>query len=107
TPRSDWLTTLPKTVKPPFWLSRVLELSARLKKNWSVALLGSPGSLAMAIVPNRLERLTGSGSFCTGELVGIGSRRDGLVSNVTAPPCRTKDGTERWKTVLAYRLSVT
>src|SRR4051794_13464643 len=103
TPRSAWLATLPKTVKPPFWLSRLLELSPRLKKNWSVALLGLLPSLAMAIVPSRLDRLTGSGSFGTGGNVGvIASRRDGLVLNVNPPPCRTKVGNERWKMELAY-----
>src|SRR5262249_27874716 len=107
TARSDWLTTLPKTVKPPFWLSRLLELSPRLKKNWSVALLGSPPSLAMAIVPRMLERLTGSASLGTGGFVGIGVRREGLVLNVKPPPCRTKVGIERWKMELLYRPSVT
>jgi hypothetical protein len=36
--------TSPNTVKPPFWLSRFSELSARLKKNSLVALSGSPPS---------------------------------------------------------------
>ena len=49
------LATLPKTVKPPFWLFRLAELSARLKKNSVVALLGLPSSLAMARVPRVLE----------------------------------------------------
>ena len=37
-----WLDPLmvAKTVNPPFWLSRLDELSARLKKNWLVALSG-------------------------------------------------------------------
>lgn len=51
------LTTWPKTVNPPFWLSRFALLSARLKNHSLVALLGSPPSLAIAIVPRRFERV--------------------------------------------------
>src|SRR5438105_3785093 len=63
-------TTWPNTVNPPFWLSRFAELSARLKNHWLVALLGSPPSLAMAIVPRRLERV-GLNSLTTGGLAGM------------------------------------
>ncbi len=51
-------TTEPKTVKPPFCVSRSLgspPLSARLMNHWLVALLGSPLTLAIAIVPVVLE----------------------------------------------------
>src|SRR5438105_4479147 len=57
-----------KTVKPPFWESRLLALLARLKKNWLVALLGSEPTLAMAIVPRVLTGVVGAGdgnSFLT------------------------------------------
>ena len=38
-------TTFAKTVKPPFWLSRLPLLSPRLKKNSFVAEFGSPPDL--------------------------------------------------------------
>src|SRR5438445_9820635 len=59
------LRTLPKTVKPPFWFwLRIFVLSARLKKNWLLALFGSPPCLAMAMVPSTFGRLA-SNSFGT------------------------------------------
>ena len=56
-------STRPKAVKPPFWLSRLPELSARFTKNWLVALFGSPPSFAMARVPRTFVL---PGSFTTG-----------------------------------------
>src|SRR6516165_4415619 len=46
------LATWPNTVKPPLLFApSVVELSARLKKNWLVALSALPPCLAIAIVP--------------------------------------------------------
>ena len=64
------LTMCPNTVKPPFWASRLAELSARLKNHWSVALLGSEPTRAIAIVPRTFESLN---SFATGECCVIAS----------------------------------
>src|SRR5262249_22117030 len=101
-------TILPKTVKPPFCVSRLDELFPRLKKNWLVALFGSPPSLAMARVPWVLEM---PNSFCTAGSVATALRLGvGLAVNWKPPPCKTKGVgvlTRRWKMVLAYRLLLT
>src|SRR5947209_14920225 len=88
------LTILPKTVKPPFCLSRLDELSARLKKNWSVALLGSLPTFAIAIVPIVLDV---PNSFCTAGPVGMAGRLELAALKVKPPPCSTKFDTRRWK----------
>ena len=36
------LTTRPNTVKPPFWLSRLAELSPKLRNHWLEAEWGPP-----------------------------------------------------------------
>src|SRR5437763_12672298 len=60
--------TRANTVKPPFWWSRLAELSARLMKNWLVAESGWPANLAIDSVRAMLDRLN---SFTTGASVGI------------------------------------
>src|SRR5687767_11901083 len=55
----------PKTVKPPFWLSRIVRLSRALKYHWSVA-EWMPWLRAIAIVPLMLPGLFGLGSLRIG-----------------------------------------
>ena len=95
-------STRPKTVNPPFWASRLAELSARLKNHWLVALLGSLPSLAMAIVPRTLLAAplpAGFGSLTTGANWVTLPIDTGLPATVNPPPCTTKPGTERWMNV--------
>src|SRR5579859_7337243 len=95
------LITFAKTVKPPFWVSRLDELLARLKKNWLVALFGSLPSFAMATVPTTLEA---PNSFCTGgSVVTAVTVGVGLALNVKPPPWRTKPEARRWKMSLLNR----
>ena len=95
--------TRPKAVKPPFWLSRFSELSARLKNHWLVALLGSLPSFAIAIVPRTLLGTVvpdGLGSLTTAANWVTLSILIGLPAvTLNPPPCTTKPGTERWMNV--------
>ena len=96
-------STRPKTVKPPFWLSRFSELSARLKNHWLVALLGSLPSFAIAIVPRTLLATVppaGFGSLTTaGNWVTFPIAIGVEPVTVKPPACTTKPGTERWTNV--------
>ena len=99
-------STRPKTVKPPFCVSRLAELSARLKNHWLVALLGSEPSLAMAIVPRTLLAALvpdGFGSLTTGspELTSSINIPGWPSLTVNPPPWTTKPGTERWMNVFS------
>src|SRR5581483_1957437 len=103
--RTRWsapVATLPKTVKPPLLLApSVVLLSARLKKNWLVALLGSPESLAMAMVPGTLGLLVENSLGMAG-LVAIELMAWVLGSKMKPPPCNTGGlVSRRWKKSLA------
>jgi hypothetical protein len=84
--RSTTAMPLPSTranaVKPPFCASRSAALLAKLKNHWFVALLGSPGFLAIAIVPRTfvlpgsLTTAGRSGTFAT----------NGVPESVTLKP---------------------
>src|SRR5947209_4786199 len=99
-----------KTVKPPFCESRLPWLSARLKKNWLVALLGSEPNLAIAIVPRVLTGGwvagavgAGGNSFLTDGPVATGVIVVGAAASVKPPPWSTKPEARRWKIVLLKR----
>src|SRR5260221_14532801 len=100
-------TTRPKTVKPPFWLSRLALLLARLKNHWEVAEFGSPPTLAIAMVPKVLVRRRPTlNSFVIGPNVGtkytpLGLNRLVLAGSATAnpPPCTMKPGMQRCRNI--------
>ena len=77
--------TVPKTVKPPLTVSRLFGgplLSIRLMNHWLVALSGSSGSFAIAIVPRTLCK-SGRASFGIGlkAVTGPGKRTGGSVGS--------------------------
>src|SRR5262245_33018424 len=71
------LATWSNAVKPPLLIApRVVELSARLKKNWLVALSALPPCLAMAMVPTTSGWLA-LNSFLMAGLTSTGMMRLG------------------------------